>query len=392
VKQHFELNKSLRKKVRIIMPKIYYFSTSCHQDTNITLKELLGSYDIHEISTDSINTKGVLIKESLDYLLSKKLSDLQGFIKSVPVQDKTPLLKSGNEKGFVYNSVIFNNDTLNIIAGLNAVDNSNNVEKVFALLNYHNIKCARMGVYKPRTNPYTFQGRGKLCLNNIFSLADKYDIKAIAMEVLSERHVDEILNCLTTGNYNTGVILQIGTRNAQNYELLKYVGSIGEHPVLYKRGFGISFAESVQACEYIAKSGNKKIIFCLRGLKSYHAAPHRNICDFAHIPVVKRELGLLTCADPSHAIGEYNLDTHNISDIAHVTAQAVIAGANCLLIDIHPTPSNSLVDHKQAIDFEQFNLLLSDISLCRKSYIQRQELYSSAKAFKLKPELALDTL
>ncbi len=142
--------------------------------------------------------------------------------------------------GFEYNGVTFSQDTLQVFAGLCAVDTPAHVEQMMQALRDHGQVCTRMGAYKPRTNPYAFQGHGKDCLPYVFELAGRYDIKVIAMEITHESQVDEIREALAQTGQPTGVMLQIGTRNTQNFELLKAVGRQQEFPVLFKRGFGIT--------------------------------------------------------------------------------------------------------------------------------------------------------
>ena len=125
---------------------------------------------------------------------------------------------------FEYNGVRFGQDNLNLFAGLCAVSTPEHVETMMRALQEHGQVCTRMGAYKPRTNPYSFQGHGKDCLPYVFELAGKYGIKVIAMEITHELHVEEIREALELTGNPTGVMLQIGTRNTQNFELLKYVG------------------------------------------------------------------------------------------------------------------------------------------------------------------------
>lgn len=273
--------------------------------------------------------------------------------------------------GFTYQGIKFSQTSFNIFAGLNAVDNQTNVAKTFQALQKYGLTCARMGAFKPRTNPYHFQGLGATCLPYVFELAGKYGIKVIAMEITHDSQVDLIYDTLEKYGNPTGVMLQIGTRNAQNFELLKAVGKQSHFPILYKRGYGITLEESLSACEYIAHAGNQKIIFCLRGMKSQYAEPHRNFVDFAQIPVIKRLTKLPVCADPSHAIGNNLTDLDQIPDIFNVTAQSVIAGTNMLLVDIHPEPELALVDAKQAISLDNLNWYLEDINLCHDAYLHR---------------------
>ncbi len=141
---------------------------------------------------------------------------------------------------FEYNGVHFGQDTLNVFAGLCAVDNAEHVELMMRALRDNGQVCTRMGAYKPRTSPYAFQGHGKNCLPYVFELAGKYGIKVIAMEITHESHLHEISAALQQTGNPTGVMLQIGTRNTQNFELLKIVGRQQEFPVLLKRGFGIT--------------------------------------------------------------------------------------------------------------------------------------------------------
>jgi len=135
--------------------------------------------------------------------------------------------------GFHYNGVEFSQDNCHIVAGLCAVDNPKNVETMLKALQAHGQVCTRMGAYKPRTNPYSFQGHGRDCLPWVFELAGKYGIKVIAMEVTHEKHIEEINEALHATGNPTGVMLQIGTRNTQNFELLKAVGRQRVFPVLF---------------------------------------------------------------------------------------------------------------------------------------------------------------
>src|SRR5690554_3439036 len=150
---------------------------------------------------------------------------------------------------FEYNGLTFGQDTLHVFAGLCAVDTPEHVELMMKALRDNGQVCTRMGAYKPRTNPYSFQGHGKNCLPYVFELAGKYGIKVIAMEITHESHVEEICDALYRTGNSTGVMLQIGTRNTQNFELLKIVGRQQDFPVLLKRGFGITLDESLNAAE-----------------------------------------------------------------------------------------------------------------------------------------------
>jgi 3-deoxy-7-phosphoheptulonate synthase len=278
------------------------------------------------------------------------------------------------EVGFVYNGVQFSQDTFHLMPGLCAVDSRESVDGTFRVLKDLGIVTTRAGAYKPRTSPYDFQGHGKACLPYVFELAGKYGIRVIAMEVTHESHVVEILEALEASGNATGVMLQIGTRNAQNFELLKAVGQQGRLPVLYKRGMGITLDESLNACEYIASSGNHRIVFCLRGMKTNLGDPHRNFVDFSHVPVVRRLTRLPVCVDPSHAVGKRFVGPDGLEDIHQVAAQGVIAGANSVMADMHPNPAEALCDGPQALLPNQVEHFVRDMQLVRKAYLERVEL------------------
>ncbi len=276
--------------------------------------------------------------------------------------------------GFEYNGIEFNQNAFHMFFGLCAVDTKEHVETIFRHLNAYGIKTARMGAYKPRTSPYDFQGHGRGCLNWLFELAGKYEIKVIAMEVLRPEHIEEIVEALKETGHPTGIMLQIGTRNAQNFELLKAVGSQTDFPVLYKRGMGLTIEESLNACEYIASEGNRNIVFCLRGVKSMMGLPHRNLIDFGQVPVIKRLTRLSVCVDPTHSVGSKDIAPDGIYDIFHAASQGVIAGANMLLVEFHPRPEKALCDGPQALTMKDMEHFIEDMRLVRNCYLERKAL------------------
>jgi 3-deoxy-7-phosphoheptulonate synthase len=290
--------------------------------------------------------------------------------------------KQGDDRpaSFDYNGVRFGQDTLHVFAGLCAVDSPDSVETMMQVLAAHGQVCTRMGAYKPRTSPYAFQGFGAKCLPYVFELAGKYGIRVIAMEITHESHVDEIRDALRQTGNPTGVMLQIGTRNTQNFELLKQVGKQQEFPVLIKRGFGITLDESLNAAEYLASEGNRKVVFCLRGMKTNMGDPHRNFVDFAHVPVVKRLTRMPVCIDPSHSVGTRAAAPDGMLDIFHVVAQGIVAGANMVLVDFHPEPAKALVDGPQALLMSELPWFLDDVALAREAYEKRAALAARPRA------------
>ncbi len=309
---------------------------------------------------------------------TEDMRDLPGVDRVVRVSEEYRVLgrhrDDDRSSHFNYQGLRFGQDTLHVFAGLCAVDTAEHVEFMMRALRDHGQVCTRMGAYKPRTSPYSFQGHGKECLPYVFDLAGKYGIKVIAMEITHESHIDEIQAALHATGNPTGVMLQIGTRNTQNFELLKIVGRQQKFPVLMKRGFGITLSESLNAAEYLASEGNSRVVFGLRGVKTNMGDPHRNSLDFAHVPVVKRLTRMPVCVDPSHAVGSRTRGPEGILDIMHATAQGVIAGANMVLVDFHPVPNRALVDGPQALLLEELAQFLEDVQIARDAYEKRVKL------------------
>jgi 3-deoxy-7-phosphoheptulonate synthase len=283
--------------------------------------------------------------------------------------------RKGNEDPirFTYKGVDFHPECFHVVAGLNAVDTREYTEKTFRALKEAGQVCTRMGAYKPRTSPYSFQGYGKQCLPYVFELAGKYGVRVVAMEITRDEHIDEIRAALDAAGDPCGVMLQIGTRNTQNFELLKTVGAQRDFPILLKRGFGITLHESLLAAEYVASAGNRDIVFCLRGMKTHFGDPHRNLVDFAHVPVVKRLTRMPVCVDPSHSVGLRAEAPDGLQDIFHAAAQGIIAGANLVLTDIHPEPRKALVDAGQALTLEELPRFLDDCAIAREAYERRRK-------------------
>jgi len=315
---------------------------------------------------------------------TEAMKDLPGVDRVVRVSEEYRVL--GRHRGddrsshFDYQGLRFGQETLHVFAGLCAVDTAEHVELMMRALRDHGQVCTRMGAYKPRTSPYSFQGHGKECLPYVFDLAGQYGIKVIAMEITHESHIDEIQEALRATGNPTGVMLQIGTRNTQNFELLKIVGRQQEFPVLLKRGFGITLSESINAAEYLASEGNSRVVFGLRGVKTKLGDPHRNSLDFAQVPVVKRLTRMPVCVDPSHAVGSRSRGPEGILDIMHATAQGVIAGANMVLVDFHPAPNRALVDGPQALLLEELPHFLEDVQIAREAFEKRARLAARYEA------------
>jgi len=361
----------------ILEPHIHPGSENYHKIMNF-LKNLPNvQVRVHEIQgKQQILTEIYLIGDTLS-LSEEEIQALAGVERVVRVSKTYRILGRHSHQDdrmfhFHYNGVTFSQENMHVFAGLCAVDTPEHVEMMMRCLEQHGQVCTRMGAYKPRTNPYSFQGYGKNCLHYTFELAGKYGIKVIAMEITHESHIEEIQQALLDTSTPTGVMLQIGTRNTQNFELLKNVGRQKQFPILLKRGFGISLEESLNAAEYLASEGNHHIVFGLRGVKTHLGDPHRNLVDFAHVPVVKRLTRMPVCIDPSHSVGSRAYDPDGFLDIQQAAVQGVIAGANMILVDFHPVAEKALVDGPQALSLEELPWFLEDIQIARQAYEHRR--------------------
>lgn len=233
---------------------------------------------------------------------------------------------------------------IQLIAGPCSVETEKQLSQTAHYLQSLGIKLLRGGAFKPRTSPYAFQGLGHDGLTLMQSVAKQHGLHTVT-ELMDVRLLDTFLEA--------GVgALQIGSRNMQNYALLKAVGQT-QTPVVLKRGLAATIKEWLLAAEYIAAQGNSQIILCERGIRSFEPS-YRNMLDITAIPVAKKETHLPVIVDPSHAAGRAEL-------IAPLAKAAIAAGADGLLIEIHPNPEEALSDKAQALDFEAFGALVESL-------------------------------
>jgi 3-deoxy-7-phosphoheptulonate synthase len=342
------------------------------------------STEVHRVQGTGRSLTEVYLLGATGVVPSGPFEEFEGVEKVVRITQKFRAIGQHDGQldavGFEHNGVRISRDALHLFPGLCAVDNRENLDKTFAALARAKIVTARAGVYKPRTSPYDFQGRGAACLPWLFELAGKHGIRIVTMEITREVHIEEIHRALEDAGKPTGVMLQIGTRNAQNFELLRAVGQQTESPVLYKRGMGITLEESLNACEYVASAGNRRLVMCLRGVKTNLGEPHRNLVDFTHVPVVMRLTRLPVCVDPSHAVGRRARSSDGLLDLFHAAAQGVIAGASMVMVDLHPKAEEALCDGPQALTLEELPELIEDLAIVRRAYEERVALQRRREA------------
>jgi 3-deoxy-7-phosphoheptulonate synthase len=231
-----------------------------------------------------------------------------------------------------------------VIAGPCSVETHPQMHAAAAGARAGGAQLMRGGAFKPRTSPYAFQGKGIEGLRLLKDAAASSKLP-IVTELMDARMLDAFIE--------HGVdVIQIGTRNMQNFDLLKAVGQVST-PVILKRGMSATISEWLMAGEYIAAGGNHNIIFCERGIRTFETA-YRNVLDVTAIAVMKRETHLPVIVDPSHAGGKAWM-------VPALSCAAVAAGADGLLIEIHPTPKEALCDADQALTPDEFATLMRQL-------------------------------
>jgi 3-deoxy-7-phosphoheptulonate synthase len=241
------------------------------------------------------------------------------------------------------NGVAIGGNEIIVMAGPCAVESE---DQLFATA--HAVKAAgatvlRGGAFKPRTSPYQFRGLGESGLK-LLAQAGKETQMPIITEVMSPDHVDLVAKYAD--------ILQIGARNMQNFVLLDEVGKT-KKPVLLKRGLSSNIQEWLLAAEYVLAQGNEQVILCERGIRTFETYT-RNTMDLSAIPIIEKVSHLPIIADPSHATGKWYL-------VSPLALAAVVAGADGLLIEVHPNPDMALADGPQSLTFDNFRLLMSQL-------------------------------
>lgn len=204
-------------------------------------------------------------------------------------------------------------------------------------------KILRGGVFKPRTSPYSFQGLGLEGLNYLVQAAKEQDLLCVT-EVIDSPSLDLVVDKVD--------IIQIGARNMQNFELLKLAGKINK-PIILKRGLSATIEEWLLAAEYILAAGNPQVILCERGIRTFEPST-RNTLDLSAVGVAKELSHLPVIVDPSHAAGRRDL-------ISSLSKAAIAAGADGLLIEMHPNPAEAVSDGPQSLTPEQFILLAGEL-------------------------------
>ena len=238
-------------------------------------------------------------------------------------------------------------DEITIYAGPCSVESQEQFDEVAECIADLGLTWVRGGAFKPRTNPHSFQGLGEEALKIMNNTGDRLGLKTLT-EVMDSAH------CELVHSYVDG--LQVGARNFQNFSLLRKIGQVtadSHKMVLYKRGFAGSIAEWLAACDYVTAEGNDNIVLCERGIRTFETAT-RFTLDIAAVPVVHKQSLFPICIDVSHPAGQRDL-------VPSLAKAAVAAGADSLMIEVHPNPPAALSDGPQQLTPDQFRVLVEEL-------------------------------
>lgn len=247
------------------------------------------------------------------------------------------------------NGVKIGGKKIHVMAGPCAIESKELLIQIAEDVKTAGASFIRGGAFKPRTSPYTFQGLGEEGLKYLSEAKKKTGLLVIT-EVMDPRDIELILPYTD--------IIQIGTRNMQNFRLLTEVGGY-DKPVLLKRGLSATIKEFLMSAEYIMAKGNTKVMLCERGIRTFETYT-RNTLDLSAIPVIKKLSHLPVIVDPSHGVGKWDL-------VAPMAKAAVAAGADGLIIEVHPNPEEAFSDGEQSLKPKAFKELMKDLKAIAKA-------------------------
>ncbi len=303
------------------------------------------SHVIHGTTRDVIGAVG----DERGKLVLQSLESMHGVESVVPILQPYKLASKEVKKEpsviSVTDTVAVGGKEIIVMAGPCSVESGEQIIETALAVKEAGAQMLRGGAYKPRTSPYSFQGLEEEGLK----------LLAKAREVSGLPFVTEVVNPETAelvAEYAD--MLQIGARNAQNFALLKKVGQL-KRPVLLKRGMSMTIQEFLMSAEYIMSEGNQSVILCERGIRTFETAT-RNTLDLSAIPVLKERTHLPVVADPSHGTGNYHY-------VAAMAFAAVAAGADGLMIEVHPDPEHASSDGPQSLKPKKFALMMEKVRL-----------------------------
>jgi 3-deoxy-7-phosphoheptulonate synthase len=313
------------------------------------INEALGFLNERELQPRTIRWKNQLLlltNRNLSSTDLDRLNDL-GVVERIvsPTQKAQLASRDFQTDGSVVKvgNVSIGSQRLVVVAGPCSVESRQQLLQVAHLAKRLGASMLRGGAFKPRTSPYEFQGLGETALRLLAEAREETGLPVVT-EVLEPGNVDLVAKYAD--------MLQVGARNMQNFSLLRAVGK-SKMPVLLKRGMMATIDEWLQAAEYVLVEGNHNVVLCERGIRTFEKVT-RNTLDLSAVPVLRRLTHLPVLVDPSHATGSRDL-------IAPMAKAAVGAGADGLMIEVHPNPDSALSDSAQQLDLGQFATLMEEI-------------------------------
>lgn len=230
-----------------------------------------------------------------------------------------------------------------IIAGPCSIESEEQMDDIGSFLSNLGVRILRGGIFKPRTDPNSFQGLGIDGLKIFNAIKSRYNLKIIS-EIMDPRDIDDVYDYID--------IIQIGSRNMHNFSLLKEVGKT-KKPVMLKRGMSATINEWIMAAEYIRLEGNEDIILCERGIRTFEDYT-RNTLDLMSVPILKEKTDYKIFIDPSHGTGRREL-------VYPASKAAKALDADGIIVEVHPNPEKALSDGFQSLNFKEFEKLYKDL-------------------------------
>ena len=281
---------------------------------------------------------------------------MDGVEKAVRITEKYKLVSrefDPNNSVIDVDGVKIGGDEIIVMAGPCAVESAEQLRESARAVSNCGAKILRGGAFKPRTSPYDFQGLGEEGLKLLRQTADEFNMKVVT-EIVESGDIELVENYAD--------ILQVGARNMQNFTLLKALGKC-KKPVILKRGLSATIAEWLNAAEYILSGGNERVIFCERGIRTYETYT-RNTLDLSAVAAIKNLSHLPIVVDPSHSTGRRSM-------IAPMSKAAIAAGADGLIIEVHPHPEVALSDGNQSLTPADFQSLMTELDAVAKAVGKR---------------------
>jgi len=284
------------------------------------------------------------ISTSIDLEDIERVPGVNQVLKTKP---KHPLVDAQVDTPIQVGSVTIGGQVPILIAGPCSVDSESSIHEIAGIVARSGAGILRGGAYKPRTSPYSFSGHGAPALTWLREAADAHGL-AVVTEVLSETDTHRVAAIAD--------MLQIGSRNMQNFALLRAVGETGK-PVMLKRGLAAPVEEWLLAGEHLLKAGAQSVVYCERGVRGFDTQT-RNLLDLGTVALLKHSFGLPVMVDPSHATGRRDL-------IQPMVNAALAAGADAIMVEVNPDPATAKSDGPQALDVNTLESIATDMGLSK---------------------------